>query len=193
MWFFWFIPISCICAAFCCRGTEESSVQDTTVWTPSPSLAAYRSSPPLNAAPRYLQQPHDSRMCCVLFLKIQQTNALRRKTNIIICTKVANVIVGGTLVAGQVSKISHSLYSFAKASFICQDAIKVFAVEAWQPLHPDLLVLSQRAVQQSRRRGTTLKGKGSWVTRQSDTVSPLWVKQLLNWIFNHHVLNGPCE
>lgn len=68
----WFIPISCICAAFGCRGTGVSSVQDTSVWTPFPSSAAYRSSPPPNVAPRYLQPPQDTRMCCILFLNLQK-------------------------------------------------------------------------------------------------------------------------
>lgn len=95
-------------------------------------------------------------MCCFLFLNLQKN----LKKTFLLSINVVKVSGCGTLVAGQVSEVSHSLYGFAEAGFICQDAVEVFAVEVCQPLHSYLLVLSQRAVQQSRGRGTTLRGKG---------------------------------
>lgn len=83
------------------------------------------------------------------------------------------VIGCGTLIASQMSKVSHGLYGFAKAGFICQDAVEFFAMETCQPLYPDLLVVPQRAMQKCRRREMTLRSKRSVsheTTRHSDWV-----------------------
>lgn len=48
-----------------------------------------------------------------------------------------------TLLAGQVSHVSHGLYRLPEARFISQDAIEVFLIEVHQPIHTDLLIFSQ--------------------------------------------------
>lgn len=53
-----------------------------------------------------------------------------------------------TFLAGQVSHVSHSLHSFAEARFVRQDSIEVFLVQVDEPVHADLLIVSQRAAQE---------------------------------------------
>lgn len=52
-----------------------------------------------------------------------------------------------TFLASQVGHVCHSLDSFAQARFVCQNAIEVFLVQVHQPVHADLLIVSQRAAQ----------------------------------------------
>lgn len=52
-----------------------------------------------------------------------------------------------TFLAGQVSHVSNSLHSFAEARFVRQNSIEVFLVQVDEPVHTDLLIVSQRATQ----------------------------------------------
>lgn len=52
-----------------------------------------------------------------------------------------------TFLAGQVSHVSDSLHSFAEACFVCQNSIEVLLVQVDEPVHTDLLIVSQSATQ----------------------------------------------
>ena len=51
-----------------------------------------------------------------------------------------------TLLTGQLSHVGHRLDGLAQARLVSQDAIEVFLVEVHQPIHTDLLVLTQGTV-----------------------------------------------
>lgn len=55
-----------------------------------------------------------------------------------------------TFITSQVRKESDDLHCFAQASLIRQDAVEMLPVELGQPVQTDLLVISERAVQQRR-------------------------------------------
>lgn len=63
-----------------------------------------------------------------------------------------------TFLAGQVGHVSDSLHSFAEARFVCQNSIEVFLVQVDEPVHTNLLIVSQRATQKERCCTSSLVG-----------------------------------
>lgn len=52
-----------------------------------------------------------------------------------------------TFLAGQVGHVGDSLHGFAEARFVCQNSIEAFLAQVDEPVHADLLVVSQGATQ----------------------------------------------
>lgn len=66
-----------------------------------------------------------------------------------------------TLLAGEVSHVGHCLHGLPQARLVRQDAVEPLLVQADQPVHTDLLVLSQRSMQQERSRAAGLQTEPS--------------------------------
>lgn len=62
-----------------------------------------------------------------------------------------------TLLTGQLSHVGHRLDRLAQARLVSQDAVEVFLVEVHQPVHTDLLVLTQGTMQQERSWAAALR------------------------------------
>lgn len=62
-----------------------------------------------------------------------------------------------TLLTSQLSHVGHRLDGLPQACLVSQDAVEVFLVEVHQPVHANLLVLTQGTVEQDRSWATALR------------------------------------